>query len=86
MWNKISLAVLISYIVQGGQSEDLLEQGIIDRIIPEPLGGAHKDHHLMAATLKTVLKEELDALMKIKPEKLVQNRLEKFGKMGVYEE
>ena len=67
-------------------AEDLLEQGIIDRIIPEPLGGAHKDHHLMAATLKTVLKEELDALMKIKPEKLVQNRLEKFGKMGVYEE
>ena len=67
-------------------AEDLLEQGIIDRIIPEPLGGAHKDHHLMAATLKTVLKEELDALMKIKPEKLVQNRLEKFGKMGVYVE
>ena len=67
-------------------AEDLLEQGIIDRIIPEPLGGAHKDHHLMAATLKTVLKEELDALMKIKPEKLVQNRLEKFGKMGVFEE
>ena len=67
-------------------AEDLLEQGIIDRIIPEPLGGAHKDHHLIAATLKTVLKEELDALMKIKPEKLVQNRLEKFGKMGVYVE
>ena len=64
-------------------AEDLLEQGIIDRIIPEPLGGAHKDHHLMADTLKSVLKEELEMLMKIKPEKLVQNRLEKFGKMGV---
>lgn len=67
-------------------AEDLLEQGIIDRIIPEPLGGAHKDHHLMAETLKTVLKEELDSLLKIKPEKLVQNRLEKFGKMGVFVE
>src|SRR3989339_270540 len=67
-------------------AEDLLEQGIIDRIVPEPLGGAHKDHHQMAVTLKTVLKEELAALIKIKPEKLISNRLEKFGKMGVYEE
>jgi acetyl-CoA carboxylase carboxyl transferase subunit alpha len=67
-------------------AEDLLEQGIIDRIIPEPLGGAHKDHHLMANTLKKVLLEELNSLRKIKPDKLVQNRLEKFGKMGVYVE
>lgn len=67
-------------------AEDLLQQEIIDRIIPEPLGGAHKNHELMAATLKTVLKEELSALIKVKPEKLVQNRLEKFGKMGVYVE
>ena len=65
-------------------AEDLLEQGIIDRIIPEPLGGAHKDHLKMASTLKAVLKEELSILMKIKPEKLIQNRLEKFAKMGMY--
>jgi acetyl-CoA carboxylase carboxyl transferase subunit alpha len=65
---------------------DLLQQGIIDRIVPEPLGGAHKDHHLMAATLKAVLIEELQNLIKIKPDKLVNNRLEKFGKMGVYNE
>ncbi|MFA7420464.1 MAG: acetyl-CoA carboxylase carboxyltransferase subunit alpha [Melioribacteraceae bacterium] len=67
-------------------AEDLLEQGIIDRIIPEPLGGAHKDHHQIAVTLKAALKEELAALLKIKPDKLVSNRLEKFGKIGVYEE
>lgn len=67
-------------------AEDLLEQKIIDRIIPEPLGGAHKDHLTMANALKAVLKEELAALIKIKPDKLVQNRLEKFGKMGVYQE
>lgn len=65
---------------------DLLEQGIIDRIIPEPLGGAHKDHNKMAETLKSVLIEELDALVKIKPEKLVASRIEKFGKMGVFVE
>ncbi len=63
---------------------DLLEQGIIDRIIPEPLGGAHKDHKKIAETLKSALIEELDNLVKIKPEKLVNSRIEKFGKMGVF--
>ncbi len=65
-------------------SQDLFEQGIIDRIIPEPLGGAHKDHQKMANDLKRILKEELDALINIKPVKLIEGRLEKFGKMGVY--
>lgn len=65
---------------------DLLEQKIIDRIIPEPLGGAHKNYNEIADTLKSILLEELADLMKIKPDKLVQNRLEKFGAMGVFEE
>ena len=65
---------------------DLLEQGIIDRIIKEPLGGAHKNHKEVTDTLKAALIEELDELIKIKPEKLVDNRIEKFGKMGVYTE
>ncbi|MCZ6703927.1 MAG: acetyl-CoA carboxylase carboxyltransferase subunit alpha [Ignavibacteria bacterium] len=65
---------------------DLLEQKIIDRIIPEPLGGAHKDHKAAADTLKTALLEELAELVKFKPEKLIENRLEKFGSMGVYVE
>lgn len=47
---------------------DLLEQGIIDRIIKEPLGGAHKNHKEAADNLKSVLLEELDNLIKIKPE------------------
>jgi len=63
---------------------DLLEQGIIDRIIPEPLGGAHRDHILMAAILKDTLKQELAQLIKIKPDRLIQNRYEKFGKMGKF--
>ena len=65
---------------------DLLEQGIIDRIIKEPLGGAHKNHKEATDTLKAALIEELDELIKIKPEKLVDNRIEKFGKMGVFTE
>ncbi len=63
---------------------DLLEQKIIDRIIEEPLGGAHKDHQAAADTLKSALLEELEKLVKIKPEKLIEDRLEKFGNMGEY--
>ena len=65
---------------------DLFEQRLIDRIILEPLGGAHKDHLQAANNLKAVLKEELELLIKIKPEKLIEGRLEKFGKMGEYVE
>ncbi len=65
-------------------AKDLLELKIIDRIIPEPLGGAHKNQEEMAKILKEVLLEELAALKKMKPEKLVEDRIEKFGAMGVY--
>jgi len=65
---------------------DLLEQKIVDRIIPEPLGGAHKKHEDAAKILKGALKEELEQLVKIKPEKLIEIRLEKFGKMGAFSE
>lgn len=65
---------------------DLLEQGIIDRIIKEPLGGAHKNHKEAADTLKAALIEEIDELIKVKPDKLVENRIEKFGKIGAYVE
>ena len=65
---------------------DLLEQKIIDRIIPEPLGGAHKNQKQAAANLKVVLLEELAELVKIKKDKLVQSRIDKFGSMGPYTE
>jgi len=65
---------------------DLLEQKIIDRIIPEPLGGAHKNHKAAADNLKAALLEELAGLVKIKKDKLVQNRIDKFGSMGPYTE
>ena len=65
---------------------DLLEQNIIDRIVPEPLGGAHRDYKKIANTLKEVLLEEITALRKIKPEKLMDHRINKFGKMGVFVE
>jgi len=65
---------------------DLLEQKIIDRIIPEPLGGAHKNSKQAADNLKAALLEELGELVKIKKDKLIQNRIDKFGSMGPYTE
>lgn len=65
---------------------DLLELGVIDRIVPEPLGGAHRSHQQAAAIVKDVLAEELSVLRKLKPEKLVGKRIEKFSKMGFWTE
>jgi acetyl-CoA carboxylase carboxyl transferase subunit alpha len=61
---------------------DLLELGIVDRIVPEPPGGAHRDHEGAAALLKESLIEELKTLKKMKPAKRLKRRLEKFAKMG----
>lgn len=63
---------------------DLKKAGIIDVIVPEPLGGAHRDHQQMATILKEILISEIKALKKVKPERLVERRVEKFSKMGVF--
>jgi len=65
---------------------DLLAQKIIDRIIPEPLGGAHRNPVLAAQYVKETLLDELKKLKKIKPDKLVEKRVEKFAEMGAWEE
>ncbi|MBM3907346.1 MAG: acetyl-CoA carboxylase carboxyltransferase subunit alpha [Gemmatimonadetes bacterium] len=65
---------------------DLLELGVIDEILPEPEGGAHANHAAAAATLKERLLEHLEDLRKLKPEKLVRRRREKYLKMGQYGE
>ena len=65
---------------------DLLGQGIIDRIVPEPLGGAHRNPQQAADILRGVLHEELKKFRKVKPEKLIEKRIEKFSKMGKWEE
>ncbi len=65
---------------------DLIEQGIIDRIVPEPLGGAHRDPNKAAEILKEVLADELKSLKRIKMEALLEKRIEKFAGMGEWEE
>lgn len=63
---------------------DLKKQRVIDVIVPEPMGGAHRNHEKMAEILKAVLLEELKTMMKIKPDRLVDKRIEKFSKMGAW--
>ncbi|NTW51574.1 MAG: acetyl-CoA carboxylase carboxyltransferase subunit alpha [Chlorobiaceae bacterium] len=67
-------------------ADDLLGQKIIDRIVPEPLGGAHRNPELMATTLKSILIEELRGLLGKEPGKLVDERVGKFSSMGVWNE
>jgi acetyl-CoA carboxylase carboxyl transferase subunit alpha len=63
---------------------DLKKQRVIDVIVPEPVGGAHRNHEKMAEILKDVLLEELKNLIKIKPDRLVEKRIDKFSKMGAW--
>lgn len=67
-------------------AKDLLEQKIVDRIIAEPIGGAHRDPDTMFNLLKTALSEELSLLENKNPEQLISERREKFYKMGVWNE
>jgi acetyl-CoA carboxylase carboxyl transferase subunit alpha len=67
-------------------AKDLIELNVIDRIVPEPLGGAHKDHKAMFEILRNVIQEELTNLLQIEPQVLVRSRREKFYKMGVWKE
>jgi acetyl-CoA carboxylase carboxyl transferase subunit alpha len=65
---------------------DLVEQGIVDRIVEEPVGGAHKNHVQAAMNLKDVLIEELNVLGKMKTDQLINKRIEKFSNIGFYAE
>ncbi len=64
-------------------ADDMLVNGLIDGIIPEPLGGAHLDMDAAVGLVKAVIKKELAILNKMDPQERIMSRIEKFGKMGV---
>lgn len=66
-------------------ADDMLSFGIIDGIIKEPLGGAHSEPEKMAEILKEHIKKSLGKLSKIKPEKRIEARINKYDSMGVYD-
>ena len=67
-------------------AQDLLDLGVIDEIIPEPVGGAHANHEAAAQAVQQSIVRALDELGRYRPEKLVRRRREKFLAMGQYAE
>jgi len=67
-------------------ASDLLELGLIDRIVPEPFGGAHRHATEAAKLLKKEIVASLVELRQIPPDRLADQRVEKFCRMGVWEE
>lgn len=65
-------------------AKHLLSLGVIDEVIQEPLGGAHRDHREMANSLKNYLVRCLRELRPLGSEELLEGRYQKFRKMGVY--
>jgi acetyl-CoA carboxylase carboxyl transferase subunit alpha len=67
-------------------AQDLIGLGVVDEIVPEPEGGAHRDHDLAAANLGIALRQNLERISAQPLEKLMQQRYEKFRKLGKYTE
>ena len=67
-------------------AKDLLEMGIIDGIIKEPLGGAHRNPQEVASNIKSTIKKDLDILKKLPKTKLVEMRYDKFRSIGIFNE
>ncbi len=63
---------------------DLLELNVIDEIVPEPLGGAHRDHYTTFKNVRAAIKKHLEILMAKSVEDLVQQRFDKYRRMGVF--
>lgn len=67
-------------------AEDMLGNGLIDGIIDEPFGGAHQNHDLAAEYVKNKILKDIETLKKKTPQVLVNERIDKFSKMGVVQE
>ena len=65
-------------------STDLERFGVVDEVIEEPLGGAHRNHHQTAARMKLFLLRSLRELKKKKPEQLLEHRYDRFRQLGVF--
>jgi acetyl-CoA carboxylase carboxyl transferase subunit alpha len=65
-------------------AKDLLELKVIDGIIPEPIGGAHRDYNQSAMAVKERCLESLKRLNKLSTDKLIDQRIDKYASMGVW--
>jgi len=68
----------------GITSDRLLGMGLVDRIIPEPLGGAHKDPEIVAKSIGDCLESQLEKLLELTTEELLEKRLQRLLSFGAY--
>lgn len=66
------------------QARDIYRFGLVDELIPEPPGGAHRDYDAAASMLKAAILTQLDALAPLRIEEVVQRRYDKFRKVGIF--
>lgn len=81
LWKDASKAAEASEVMKM-TAEDLLKQGIADRILPEPAGGAQKDLPQMCRTMKTALIDKLNELTSMSTEDLLEKRYQKYRDIG----
>jgi acetyl-CoA carboxylase carboxyl transferase subunit alpha len=70
----------------GITAESLNRQGLVDEIVPEPLGGAHRDVDEMAKSLKSALVSSVDKLSSVPLERLLEQRYDRLMHYGEFEE
>jgi acetyl-CoA carboxylase carboxyl transferase subunit alpha len=85
LWKSASKAPQAAETL-GITAERLKALGLVDQIIPEPMGGAHRDHEAMMKTLKNVLKTQIAALQKKTTEALLETRYERLMSYGKFKE
>ena len=73
-------------VAQRMTSGDLLELGVIDGVIPEPDEGAHKDAYKTAGAIKSAIEPHFNALRKLSPDELYEQRYKKFREIGFFNE
>ena len=64
----------------------MLENKLIDAIIPEPLGGAHRDYETTFTNVKKEIKKHLTRMHKQDADERIEKRIEKYSQMGVFNE
>lgn len=85
LWGDASKAPEAAQLMRT-TAPDLQRLGIIDGVVPEPVGGAHRNWEEAAGNLRTALREHLRQLRPRSPDELVQDRYEKFRRIGVFDE
>lgn len=81
LWKDSNLAQIAAETMKI-TAHDLLDLGIIDEVINEPLGGAQKDEEVQALSIKKMFLKHLNELNQLTPEELANDRFEKFRKIG----